>query len=83
MKLSIRNAELLLEALRTIPDPRMARGMRHKKLSILAIAVCALVCGAHGFAAIARDGLKSLLSRHAQATPVPSRQENRTLLTPQ
>jgi Domain of unknown function (DUF4338)/DDE_Tnp_1-associated/Transposase DDE domain len=75
MKLSIRNAELLLEALRTIPDPRMARGMRHKKLSILAIAVCALVCGAHGFAAIAQwaqacsqDMLKRLLCRRDKKT---------------
>lgn len=53
MKLSQKHAESLLECLRNIPDPRMKRGIRHRKLSVLAITICALLCRAHTLAAIA------------------------------
>lgn len=56
MKISAKNAELLLEALRTIPDYRKPRGMRHSKPAILAISICAVVCGARSFDAIAQWG---------------------------
>jgi hypothetical protein len=56
LKLSAQDAEMLLDTLRKIPDPRKARGQRHKKMSILAIAVCALLCGARSFAAMAQWG---------------------------
>lgn len=75
MKLSAKKAELLLEALRTIPDSRMPRGKRHKKISILAISICAIICGARSFAAIAQWGqecsqnmLKRLMCRYNKKT---------------
>lgn len=42
----------LIEHLRTIPEPRKARGIRHGKISLLAVAICALLSGAKGFSAI-------------------------------
>ncbi len=39
----------LLERFRTIDDPRIKRTRRHNLLDILAIAVCATICGAEGF----------------------------------
>jgi len=56
MGLSCNNADLLLKALLTIPDSRMARGIRHHRLAILSIAICAIICGARGFDAIAQWG---------------------------
>jgi hypothetical protein len=56
LKLSEDDAELLHKALLKIPDCRMARGIRHNKLAILSIAVCATLCGASGFDAIAQWG---------------------------
>jgi hypothetical protein len=53
MKLSTRRAEQLMQLLLQIPDPRMARGIRHEKLSVLAIAICALMSNARTFTAIA------------------------------
>ena len=53
MKLSLAHAEELLERLRQIPDPRWPRGIRHQKLAILAIAICALISGAKSFKAMA------------------------------
>lgn len=44
--------EGLIEHLRKIPEPRKARGIRHGKISILAVAICALLSGAKGFSAI-------------------------------
>lgn len=41
----------LIEHLRRIPDHRKARGIRHRKLSILAVAICAVLSGAKTFAA--------------------------------
>lgn len=39
----------LLERFRTIEDPRLTRSRRHTLLDILAIGVCATICGAEGF----------------------------------
>jgi hypothetical protein len=43
----------LLVALAAVPDPRDARGMRYPLVSMLAVAVCAVLAGACTFAAIA------------------------------
>jgi hypothetical protein len=56
MKLSENDAYLLQKALLTIPDSRMPRGIRHHRLAILSIAVCAIICGAKSFDAIAQWG---------------------------
>jgi hypothetical protein len=56
MKLSENDAFLLHKALLTIPDSRMARGIRHHRLAILSIAICAILCGAKSFDAIAQWG---------------------------
>jgi len=54
MKLSLKQAEALKERLSQIPDPRMPRGKRHRKLSVLTVTICALLCSATSFAAIAQ-----------------------------
>ncbi|MFQ5599065.1 MAG: ISAs1 family transposase [Candidatus Krumholzibacteriia bacterium] len=54
MKLRAKDLESLFEALRQVPDPRQRRGIRHRKMSLLAIAVAAVVCGARSFEAIAQ-----------------------------
>jgi hypothetical protein len=46
MKLSAKTAEALIESLLQIPEHRMPRGIRHRKLSILAISACAIMCNA-------------------------------------
>jgi hypothetical protein len=56
MKLSDSDADSLQKALLTIPDCRMARGIRHNKLAILSIAICAVLCGAKSFEAMAAWG---------------------------
>lgn len=56
MKLSDSDADMLHKALLTIPDCRMPRGIRHNRLAILSIAICASLCGATGFDAIAQWG---------------------------
>ena len=43
----------LLAALKSVPDPRKRRGLRHEMSAILAIAVCAVIVGARSFVAIA------------------------------
>lgn len=45
-------AELLL-ALRAVTDPRARRGRRHDVVSVLAVAVCAVLAGARSYIAIA------------------------------
>ena len=42
----------LLDQLAKVTDPRMRRGIRHTQISILAIAVCAVLSGARSFLAI-------------------------------
>mgnify|MGYP006356764653 FL=1 len=54
MNLSLKQAEDLKERLSQISDPRMPRGKRHRKLSVLMIAICALLCSASNYAAIAQ-----------------------------
>ena len=54
MKFTKKQIQLLIEALKALPDPRFKRGRRHRKISILAIAICAVVCGARNYAAIAQ-----------------------------
>ena len=43
----------LLVALAGVPDPRKARGCRHRLVTVLAIAVCAVLAGARSYVAIA------------------------------
>lgn len=43
----------LIEYLRSIPDHRKKRGIRHRSLSILAVSVCAVLSGAKTYIAIA------------------------------
>jgi hypothetical protein len=54
MKLSQKNADELLSRLMEIPDPRMARGIRHRKIPVLAICICAIMSNARSFSAIAQ-----------------------------
>jgi hypothetical protein len=42
----------LLEFLSQIPDPRSRRGRQHPLSAVLALACCAILCGARGYAAI-------------------------------
>lgn len=46
----------LLEHLKSIPDPRIDRQKRHKLEDILAIAVCAIICGADDWVSIEEFG---------------------------
>ncbi len=71
MKLSVKHTEELMKRLSQIPDPRMPRGVRHGRTSILAISVCAIMSNARSFAAIAewakrcsQNRLKRLKSRY-------------------
>ena len=43
----------LLVALATVPDPRARRGIRHRLVTVLALAVCAVLAGARSYVAIA------------------------------
>jgi hypothetical protein len=51
-KASIDEQGGLLDQLAKVTDPRMRRGVRHTQISILAIAVCAVLSGARSFLAI-------------------------------
>ncbi len=53
MKLSEKHAKELIQRLLQVPDPRDARGIRHQKISVLAISICAILCGARSFSVIA------------------------------
>ena len=46
----------LAEALAEVPDPRRAKGKRHEMAAILALAVCAMLCGSRSLYAIAQWG---------------------------
>jgi predicted transposase YbfD/YdcC len=43
----------LLAALVKVPDPRARRGVRHRLVTVLAVAVCAVLAGARSYVAIA------------------------------
>ena len=43
----------LVAALAAVPDPRKARGVRHRLVTVLAAAVCAVLAGARSYVAIA------------------------------
>jgi hypothetical protein len=51
-KVPIQTQGGLMEHLDKIRDPRKPRGIRHTQVSVLAVAVCALLSGAKSFAAI-------------------------------
>lgn len=54
MRLSEKQASGLIEILKALPDPRCKRGVRHRNLSIIALSICAVICGCRGYAAIAQ-----------------------------
>ena len=51
-----RRKESLLEALARVPDPRGRQGRRYPAASMLALAVCAMACGARSLYAICQWG---------------------------
>jgi predicted transposase YbfD/YdcC len=53
MKFTKKQIDDLINSLKGLPEPRHKRGLRHRKISILAIAICAVVCGARSYTAIA------------------------------
>jgi len=54
MKFTKKQLEDLIDILRSLKDPRHKRGKRHRKISVLAISICAVLCGARGYSAIAQ-----------------------------
>lgn len=52
--MSTAHAGSLLCCLQRVPDPRGARGRRHSLQAMLATVVCAVLCGARGYEAIAQ-----------------------------
>lgn len=52
--MSAAHAGSLLQCLQRVPDPRGARGRRHSLQAMLATVVCAVLCGARGYEAIAQ-----------------------------
>lgn len=56
MRFTQKQVHDLISTLKALPDPRNKRGIRHRQLSILAISICAVLCGARGYAAIAEWG---------------------------
>jgi len=54
MKFTKKQLENLIDILKSLKDPRHKRGKRHRKTSILAISICAVLCGARGYSAIAQ-----------------------------
>jgi len=63
---TINEKDGLLDRLDTINDPRKLRGIRHNQTSILAVAICAVLCGARSFVAIeewAKDLSQDMLRR--------------------
>ncbi len=53
---AVRRKESLLEALARVPDPRGRQGRRYPAASMLAMAVCAMACGARSLYAICQWG---------------------------
>ena len=46
----------LLDHFADLPDPRVARTRAHKLIDIIAIAICAILCGAEGWTEVAQFG---------------------------
>lgn len=69
-RLPLEGAGGLVDVLRTVPDPRRRRGIRHPVRTVVAIAVCAAVAGARSFTAIAQwaQGLSAEALRRLGAT---------------
>lgn len=53
-QIALAGADGLLALLTGVVDPRKRRGVRHPLLTVLAISVCGILCGARSFAAIAQ-----------------------------
>ncbi len=53
MKFTQTQIQDLIHVLLAMPDPRRKRGKRHMMISILALAICAVLCGARSYTAIA------------------------------
>jgi len=53
MNFTKKQLKQLIEILKSLPDPRKKRGKRHRIISIMSIAICAVLCGARSYAAIA------------------------------
>jgi hypothetical protein len=53
-RIALAGADGLLELLAGVIDPRKRRGVRHPLLTVLALSVCGILCGARSFAAIAQ-----------------------------
>lgn len=69
----------LIDLLKNVADPRKPRGVRHPVVTIVAIAICAVLCGARNFAAIAewaetlsRDTLRKLGSKRPKPPSEPT-----------
>lgn len=77
MRLGRTGQEGLLAALRGIPDPRDARGVRHRLPTMLAMAVAAVLAGNTSFSAvgqwIAGCSQKTLAVFNARVDPVTGR----------
>lgn len=88
MKFTQKQLDDLIHVLLAIPDPRFKRGKRHMLIAVLAISICAVICGARSFAAIAefaklrtQQQLKKLRCRHdGQAFIPPSEPTIRRIL---
>jgi hypothetical protein len=53
-QVAVAQADALMDVLKTLPDPRQKRGVRHRNISLIALSVCAVVCGCRSYAAIAQ-----------------------------
>ena len=73
----------LLEVLARVADPRHRRGVRHRLVVILSLAVCAVLAGARSFTAIAEwaaDADEETLARVGVTGTVPSESTFRRVL---
>lgn len=78
-KLPVQGEGGLIEVLRQIPDPRKRRGIRHSSESVLALALCAKLCGARSLEAMAQwaedlpaETLRRLGCRRGRAPSEPT-----------
>lgn len=78
-RLPLQGEGALMDLLRTLVDPRKARGVRHPVATVVAIAICAALSGARSFCAIAqwaegltREALKQLGSNRPKPPSEPT-----------